>query len=183
MTASRFTIRHRPTPRLRAGTPPRALRVLQATRILLLALLAGLAFPFAASATNSQPVSPNIQLDIQSHASNGSDGYTDTVASDGSTYSYRYSGGKGGGGDVIFTTRGRVTVNVKLSDGASYSITDVTFADDAHDQLSWLSNASSSATAVIQDLNTETQTAQYKVEVRNDQTGATIPCDPMIINR
>src|SRR5579863_2385862 len=42
--------------------------------------------------------SATISLSIQNHPSNGSDGYTDTTASNGKVYSYKYSGGSGKGG-------------------------------------------------------------------------------------
>jgi hypothetical protein len=146
----------------------------------LLLLLAGAVFSLAIA---RPPANPNIQLDIQNHASSGSDGYTNTTASNGSIYSYRYSGGEGSGGDVVFRTRGRVTVNVHLGDGRNYSIEDVSFTGDTHQQLRWLSSSEASSIAVIQDKNDQTQTAQYKITVLDKNSEVSIPCDPMIANR
>ena len=156
------------------------LRLLRTVGATLLVLLAGTAFSLAMAAP---PASPHIQLDIQNHASSGSDGYTDTTASNGAIYSYRYSGGEGKGGDVIFRTRGRVTVNVHLDDGRHYSIENVTFTGDTHQQLRWVSSAQTTSTAVIQNTNDQVQTAQYKITVMDERNGVSIPCDPMIANR
>lgn len=147
------------------------------------ALLVILLFAASASPARAAPASPNITLEIHNHASSGSDGYTNTTASNGATYSYRYSGGESNGGDVIFRTRGRVNVNVRLAKGSSYTIGNVTFEDDAHDQLRWLSGQHATSTAVIQDKNDAVQTARYKITVHDEGTGASIPCDPIIANR
>lgn len=145
----------------------------------LLLVLAAVLLPLTA---NAGPASPNITLEVQNHASNGSDGFTNTTASNGATYSYRYSGGEGNGGDVIFRSRGRVTVNVGLADAGAYSIDDVSFMGDVNQQLSWV-NSGQASRAVIQDRNDRVQTAQYKITVVDEDNGASIPCDPMIANR
>lgn len=131
---------------------------------------------------NAAPVSPHITLDVRHMPSNGSDGYTDTTASNGAVYSYKYTGGDGGGGDVTFRERGRVTINVQLS-GSGYRIDHVGFTGDIHEQLSLVSNPRGGSVAVIQNLNSAVQTASYKVTVVDDADEATIPCDPKIINR
>jgi hypothetical protein len=129
------------------------------------------------------PASPNITLEVHDHASSGNDGYTDTTASNGAVYSYRYSGGEGSGGDVIFRTRGRVTVHVRLPNGSNYVVEQVRFSGDTHDQLSWLARQGSPRHAVIQDVNDTVQTARYKITVRDTRNGMTVPCDPIMANR
>lgn len=146
----------------------------------LLAIVLGVA---GAAPAWTSPTGPNIRLDVHDHASNGSDGYTDTTASNGAIYSYRYSGGEGKGGDVIFRSRGRVTFQVRLDDGSDYTIEQVRFMEDTHQQLSWLTERSSSTHAVVQDVNDTVQTARYKVTVRDNRTGVTVPCDPIVANR
>lgn len=150
----------------------------------LLALLAILLCGFAALAwaDSSGPIAPNITLDVHNYPSNGSDGYINTTASNGAIYSYRYTGGENGGGDVVFHTRGRVTVNVSLSNDSDYSIEDVSFRGDTNDQLSWLTNQGGPTTAVIQDVNDTVQDARYKITVRGDDD-VTVPCDPIMANR
>lgn len=155
-------------------------RILRGACVTLVAMLAGMAISLSA---NGQSAGPNIQLEVHNHASNGSDGFTNTKASNGATYSYRYSGGDGNGGDVIFKTRGRVTFAVHLADGRDYGIDDVSFTGDVHDQLSWISSGRASSNAVIQDINDRVQTAQYKVTVVDKNGDVTIPCDPMVANR
>lgn len=141
---------------------------------------------FAASvawADGPGPASPNISLEIHNHASNGSDGYTNTTASNGAVYSYRYSGGEGNGGDVVFRTRGRVTVNIHVANDSGYSIEDVEFHDDANQQLSWLGKHGGASSAVIQDKNDAVQTARYKITVTDEASDVSVPCDPIIANR
>jgi hypothetical protein len=163
--------------RIRGGGMRRHIRpMLAAATILLLGMVLSLG-------ATAMPSSPRITLEVRNGPSNGSDGYTDTIASNGATYSYRYSGGEGKGGDVIFTTRGRVTVNVHLAGNASYTIDEVGFTGDTNEQLSWVSNPNASRVAVIQNENSVVQTANYKITVMDGADGTTIPCDPKIINR
>lgn len=145
----------------------------------LVILLSGVVFALGVAASSA---GPRISLDVHNTPSNGSDGYTDTTASNGATYSYRYSGGEGNGGDVIFKTRGRVTVSVHLANGSGYSIDDVSFTDDTGEQLSWL-NPNAGKVATIQNLNTVVQVANYKVTVRDEAADITVPCDPRIVNQ
>lgn len=146
----------------------------------LLVLVAGAGLTLAMA---RQSAGPNIQLEVHDHASNGSDGFTNTTASNGATYSYRYSGGEGSGGDVIFRSRGRVTFNVNLANGEEYEIDDVSFIGDVHQQLSWLSGGEASSHAVIQDKNDQVQSARYKVTVRESSGEVTVPCDPKVVNQ
>lgn len=142
-------------------------------------VLAGMAGSLSVLA---RPVSPRITLEVRNVPSTGTDGYTDTTASNGATYSYKYSGGDNDTGDVTFRERGRVTINVHLS-GNKYTIDDVGFAGDTHEQLSWVSDPDAGKVAVIQNENSAVQTANYKITVMDESVGATIPCDPKIINR
>lgn len=139
--------------------------------------MAGIALAWAA------PASPNITLEVHNHASSGSDGYTNTTASNGATYSYRYSGGEGAGGDVVFRSRGRVVIHVRLAGAAGYAVDHVAFADDTHHQLRWLARQGSDRHAVIQNVNDTVQTAHYKITVLDHQSGVTVPCDPIVANR
>ena len=128
------------------------------------------------------PDNANISLDVRNFPSNGSDGYTNTTASNNAIYSYQYSGGTGHGGDVTFTGRGRVTVTLHLRSDPRYQISHVGFTNDTNDQLSWLAQ-NAPTTAVIQNLNTVVQTANYKVTVTDSTENCTVPCDPTSINR
>ena len=134
-----------------------------------------------AIAAAASPSSRSITLDVRNAPSSGSDGYADTTASNGKTYSYKYSGGDNGGGDVTFTGRGAGTVVVHLR-GSRYAIDTVDFPDDPNDQLSDDPSASSPTSAVIKDKNDTAQTATYKVTVKDSSANATVPCDPKIIN-
>lgn len=125
--------------------------------------------------------SHSITLDVRNASSGGADGYTDVTASNGRTYSYKYSGGEGNGGDVTFHVGTPATVVVQLHSDPRYTINDVTFKDDTNNQLSY-PNPNAGKTATIQDRNTVAQTAEYKVVVKDSTANATVPCDPKVIN-
>ena len=128
------------------------------------------------------PSNANVSLDVRNFPPNGSDGYTNTTASNNATYSYRYTGGSDNGGDVTFNGRGRVTLTVHLQSDPRYEIGNVGFTGDANNQLTWLAQ-NAPTTAVIQDLNTVVQNANYKVTVNDTSANCTVPCDPQIINK
>lgn len=139
-----------------------------------------------ATAVSAQAVaqsnSHSITLDVRNASSGGRDGYVDVTASNGKTYSYRYSGGDNDTGDVTIRGRGSAaTVVVHLRSDARYSIDEVRFPEDPNSQLS-NGNSPNATTAVIQDKNTEAQKATYKVTVKDATADATVPCDPRIVN-
>lgn len=128
---------------------------------------------------------PNgVSLDIRNFASNG-DGWTNTTASNGATYSYRYTGGDAAtnNGTITCTTgNGNAAINLGLIADTRYRIDSVTFTGDDASQLSTQGNAP--RTRVINDRNTADINAHYKVSVVDTANGnASIPCDPMIINK
>lgn len=127
---------------------------------------------------------PTIHLTVHDRPSNGSDGYTNVDAC-GATYSYLYSGGTGKGGDVTFTRRGKVSFPLMLDNASPgdrrYSLADVTFEDDTHEQLS--SSGDAPTSRVIHDENDAVQTASYKVMVDDTSNSCSVPCDPSIRNQ
>lgn len=102
-----------------------------------------------------------------------------TVTHSSSGYSCQYAGGDNPAGDVTFHVGTKATVALHVT-GGSYTIDNVNIASDPNSQLSVANN--SPTTAVIQDENTVAQEATYKVTAKDPTTGATIPCDPKIIN-
>jgi hypothetical protein len=124
-----------------------------------------------------------ITLDVRNFPSNGSDGYTNTTASNGATYSYQYSGGSGHGGDVTFHVgNGHSTFVVQLRSDPRYTFNTITFTNDTYSQLS-VQNPHAQTSATIQNQNTQVQTANYKCDVSDSNAGCTVPCDPQIINK
>ncbi len=127
-----------------------------------------------------------VDLDVRDSAASG-DGWIDVTASNGQTYSYKYSGGNrpANDGSVEFTAgQGRAAITLGLSADRRYEIASdgVTFTDDPHGQLTVQGNAP--RTRVITDSCSAPLQANYKVSVIDTQAGnASIPCDPMIINR
>lgn len=124
--------------------------------------------------------STNANLDVRNFPSNGSDGYTDTTASNNAIYSYRYTGGSDqAGGLRAQVGQGTATLNLSLNSDSRYTIDAVTF-DDPKSQLSWRGNAPRNG--VITDSNTDDENGHYYVQVRDSVANCTIPCDPMVIN-
>ena len=124
--------------------------------------------------------STNASLEVRNFPSNGSDGYTDTTASNNAIYSYRYSGGSDGAGGLRAQVgQGTATLNLTLDADPRYTIDQVTF-DDPKAQLSWRGNAPRNG--VLTDSNTDEEEGHYYVQVRDSVANCTIPCDPMVLN-
>lgn len=128
---------------------------------------------------------PNpISLDIRHSPANG-DGWTSTQASNGDTYSYKYTGGDPNtdNGTLTFTIgNGNAAVNLNLIADPRYQINTVGFTGDNAGQLTTEGNAPHSR--VIRNANTLPIQANYKVNVIDTGNGnATLPCDPPIINK
>lgn len=123
----------------------------------------------------------NASLDVRNFPSNGSDGYTNTTASNNAIYSYKYSGGSdGAGGLETRVGSGVATLGLNLDADNRYSIDGVDFTDDPQHQLTWRGNAPNAG--VITDANTEVETAHYSVTVADATANCTLPCDPQISN-
>ena len=122
-----------------------------------------------------------VGLDV---SSTPKDGYTNATASNGKVYGCRYSGGDDGEGNVtIHHGDGPATVTVRITGDRKYTRDAVTFPDDPNHQLEEGPNPPTKYVAVVQDRNTATQEATYKVSVADpSEDGVTIPCDPKIIN-
>jgi hypothetical protein len=128
---------------------------------------------------------PNgVSLDIRNSPSSG-DGWTNTTASNGAIYSYKYTGGDtdSNNGKVTCTIgNGNASINLSLVADSRYEIDSVGFTGDDADQLTTHGNAKRSR--VINDKNTSVINANYKVNVIDTGNGnATVPCDPPILNR
>ena len=130
---------------------------------------------------------PNgVSLDVRNFASSG-DGWTNTTASNGQTYSYKYTGGdaNSNNGKVTCTIgHGNAAITLTSIAASQYQIGTITFTgDNASDpQLSTQGNATGSR--VINDKNTAAINANYKVNIIDTgNSGVTVPCDPPIINK
>jgi hypothetical protein len=124
----------------------------------------------------------SVTLDVRDFAATSGDGYTNTVASNGATYSYKYSGGTDGNGGVeVVTGTGTLTITVTISADPRYLVSSVSFNNDLGD-LSWAFGASAYV-AVITDTDLDNENAYYSVIVSDHTAGCTMPCDPPIINK
>ena len=122
----------------------------------------------------------NVGLDVRNWPSNGSDGYTNTTASNNAVYCYLYSGGSDGHGGVNETSgAGSGTITVQVGTDARYTISNVTFRGDIESQLSWQHGPTSNI-AVVTDTDTSSGSGYYSVIVTDTMANCTFPCDPII---
>lgn len=125
----------------------------------------------------------NVNLDVRNWASNGSDGYTSTSATNGAVYSYQYTGGSDGHGGVEETaSAGQATITVSLASDERYRITDIVFSGDIQGQLSRLLG-SDGISAVITDTDSSTGDGYYSVVIADNTANCTFACDPPIKNK
>jgi hypothetical protein len=124
----------------------------------------------------------SVSLDIRNFAATPGDGYTNTTASNGATYCYKYSGGTDGSGGVeVITGTGTLTITVTVNADPRYVISGVTFTGNVGD-LSWAFGATSYI-AVITDTDLDNENGYYSVVIRDGTAGCTLPCDPPITNK
>ena len=125
----------------------------------------------------------SVSLDVRDFGATSGDGYTNTTASNGALYSYKYSGGTDGNGGVeVITGSGTLTLTVTVSADPRYLVSSVTFDNNVGD-LSW-AFGSSAYIAVITDTDLDNENSYYSVIiVDNGAGGITLPCDPPITNK
>jgi len=125
----------------------------------------------------------DVNLDVRNWASNGTDGYTNTTASNDAVYCYRYTGGTDGAGGVEESiSAGGGTITVTVGTAAQYHITGVTFTGDIESQLSWVQGSGPNS-AVITDTDTSSGDGEYSIIVTDTAANCTFPCDPPIKNK
>lgn len=125
------------------------------------------------------PDTPVIRLEVRF---GDEPGWHNVQSSNDQTYSYRYTGGNGGAGDIVATVgQGPVTGAIRLIADRRYEISGCEFTNDLEQQLRFV--GSGNAGRVI-DLNSGVLSAKYTILVTdNGNENCTIPCDPMITNR
>jgi hypothetical protein len=122
-----------------------------------------------------------VNLDVRNYSSGGRDGYTDVIASNGNTYSYKYTGGSDGHGNVNVTVgRGQASIEVTVGGDPRYNITNITF-NPADTQFTWHAGGRA-AVAVIVDTAVTVVSVKYTATVFDINAGCSIPCDPVIHN-
>ncbi len=125
----------------------------------------------------------DISLDVRNFPSNGSDGYTDTTASNKAVYSYQYGGGSDGKGNMIETADGNSgTFTVSLHSDARYQISGVIISGDIEDQLSSEPVPNSTTSVIITDKDTSTGSGYYNIAVSDTTADCTFHCDPTVTN-
>lgn len=126
---------------------------------------------------------PNVTLDVRNGPSSGSDGYTNTTASNNAIYSYLYGGGSDGSGDMDETADSNsASFTVTVGGDPRYQISNVVFSGDIESQLSW-QPGTPATTVTITDSDTATGSGHYSITVSDSTAGCTFPCDPEINNR
>lgn len=124
----------------------------------------------------------SVSLDIRNYAATPGDGYTNTTATNGATYCYKYSGGTDGNGGVEVTTgTGTLTITITVGGDPRYMVSNITFQNDVGD-LSWHFGETSQQ-ATITDTDLDNENAYYTVVVLDHDANCTFPCDPGITNK
>lgn len=125
----------------------------------------------------------NVNLDVRNTASSTSDGYTNTTASNGAVYSYRYTGGSDGHGNSTEKVGGGVAkITVVLNSDPRYQISGVLFSGDAGPDLSTQPGANTTTSLIITDQDTMAGSGYYKITVTDTTANCTFDCDPQITN-
>ncbi len=121
-----------------------------------------------------------VNLDVRNWASSGSDGYTNTNASNNAVYCYMYTGGTDGHGAIEETAdAGTGTITVTVGTDPRYKISDITFTGDIQNQLTRLLVPNSNI-ATIADSDTSSGDGYYSVVVGDTTANCTFACDPPI---
>lgn len=124
-----------------------------------------------------------VTLDVQDFPSNGSDGYTNTTATNNQIYSYKYGGGSDGAGNIEEQTgnAGSKQIPLALAGGSRYVIANVIFSNDPYNQMSW--HPQTSTQGYINDADSTDEDAYYQVQVTDNDVQCSFVCDPTIKNK
>lgn len=123
----------------------------------------------------------NVSLDVRNFAATVGDGYTNINASNNAVYSYKYSGGTDGNGNVDTTVdAGSLTIAIGLYSDPRYAINSVAITD-TENQLRWEAGNSPTTASVI-DSDSQTGSGYYTVIVSDSVASCTVPCDPRVTN-
>jgi len=126
----------------------------------------------------------NVSLDVRNFSSSDP-GWVNVTGSNGQPYSYAYSGGNNGNnGNLQFSIGGgNAATTVSLVADQRYQFQgDVTFVNDPDGQLTSQGNAPRNR--VVNDrCSAALPNGQYKITVLDTTANATVPCDPVIINK
>lgn len=115
--------------------------------------------------------------------SGGRGGWIGVHGSNGTLYSYRYAGGNqpSDDGKLVFTVgAGAASIRIRLGHPSRYTLHRIRYRD-CGGQLRW--RLETPTEALIANACTVPIQGYYSVVVRDGRDGATIPCDPMIINQ
>src|SRR5258707_10612266 len=136
-------------------------------------LYAAISLVPAFAIAQNMPLSQSITLAVQDKASSGTDGFTNSTASNGAAYGCKFSGGTGKGGEVVFQIGARATVLVQLAD-SRYAGDSVRFPDDPHDQLSFGESPVGMAVFKANKEDVELRSVMFTINERKKR--ATVPC-------
>lgn len=128
------------------------------------------------------PTDANVTLDVRNFPSAAGSGYNNVAASNGKTYSYRYTGGTDGQGSVYEHDRGTATINVTLSADSRYHVTGVFFTQPDGHPNEFSGVVTSPTTATITDLNDAVGSGRFGLTITDTVANCTVPCDPVISN-
>jgi hypothetical protein len=125
-----------------------------------------------------------VNLDIHAWASSPNDGYTNTACSDGTIYSYKWTGGTDGKGNVIeHLQSGNATdINVESVADRRFILIDAQLSPGTTQFQISIQNTFK---ALIHDIGTANEDDHFKLQFRDDIEGhnaRTFWCDPGVRN-
>lgn len=125
------------------------------------------------------PQTVNVTLDCRNSRSNG-DGYVNVKGSNNQWYSYKYTGGSDGAGNVTVHKNQPANVVVTIQADQRYHVSDTAVTNDPHGNIS-KSKGDKTAT-FADDAKDVERDIYYQVTVLDNVANATFVADPKIDN-
>lgn len=121
----------------------------------------------------------DVSLDCRNFASNGG-GYTNVTAANGATYSYKYTGGTDGAGNVTVKKGKKTDIKVTIHADARFKVDDTGVSNDPKGDIK---KSHSGVTATFNDDAKDVESdIYYSVTVKDTTANTTFVADPRIDN-
>lgn len=126
------------------------------------------------------PSTVNVTLDCRNFASGANSGYTNVTGSNNRPYSYKYTGGTDGSGNVTVRKGQPIDVTVTIQADPRYDVNGTAVSNDPHNDISQSKNGK---TATFADNARDVELdIYYSVKVIDTTANATFVADPKIDN-
>lgn len=126
----------------------------------------------------------NVYLDCRNSAAVPGDGYTNSSATNGATYCYKYSGGTDGNGNVTEYTddgSGQATITITCGGDPRYVINNIGFNGNIPNDFSWAHGIAANV-ATITDTDVDNGNMYFVVTIQDTTADCTFGCDPGVTN-